>query len=205
MLAIQGRWQVCFRLLTRSVRFDTASECHMQTAHELVDVVVRSSPSPREDSSPRAKTHRQAKLSTGRTANLRTPREALPGCFCWCRRERPRRAQSLGSTLRSKHSSTFTQSTRNSQQLHAQRQAIHIYPLDRLLKPKHGRRRPAAEAADAHAERIKNRRLQARAVLATYQVRHVRREPARDRARAVLRRRAVEAVSETATTASKTI
>ena len=181
------------------------SELSLCKHSSSVDVVRSRRPSQREDSSPRARTRRQAKLSTGRTANLRTPREALPGCFCWCRRERPRRAQSLGSTLRSKHSSTFTQSTRNSQQLHAQRQAIHIYPLDRLLKPKHGRRRPAAEAADAHAERVKNRRLQASAVLTTYQVRHVRREPARDCKGKVLRRRAVEAEPEAATTAAKKI
>ena len=68
-------------------------------------------------------------------------------------------------------------------------------------------RRGPASPAYADAERVESRRIQAsaglgtaRAVLTTYQVRHVRREPTRDRARAVLRRRAVETVSETATT-----
>ena len=30
MLAIQGRWQVCLKALTRSLRFDTVSECHIK-------------------------------------------------------------------------------------------------------------------------------------------------------------------------------
>ena len=41
MLAIQGRWQVCFRLLTRFVRSDTASECHVRTAASSTSLSIK--------------------------------------------------------------------------------------------------------------------------------------------------------------------
>ena len=59
--------------------------------------------------------------------------------------------------------------------------------------------------ANADAERVESRRIQASAVLTTDQVRHVRRESTRDCKGKVLRRGAVQEVEETATTTSKTI
>ena len=165
-----------------------------------------------------------------RTAKPCMAGEALPRLWLVVQPEHPRRDGSLGSRLRSKQWCTTVRPGRETPALTRAAPRKSTIRTDKELKPKPDARtdggRPAerraahaarirrgpASPANADAERVESRRIQASAglgtasaVLTTYQVRHVRREPTGDRARAVLRRGAVEAVEEIATTAATTI
>ena len=222
MLAIQGGWQGCLKLLSRSGVVDTAVGAVTANTHSSsVDVVRSRWPCQREDSSPRARTRRKAKLSTRRTANLWTPERLCLWLLCCEQRAAASRAQTLGYDA---WGIAFVQLYASKTKLPAITRPTPRNPTistDKPVKPNRHtridggpaeRRGGSASPPNADAERVESRRIQASAglgtasaVLTPYQVRHVRRVPARDRARAVLRRRAVEAVSETATTAATTV
>ena len=131
--------------------------------------------------------------------------------------EQPCRDGSLGSRLRSKQWCTTVRPGRETPALTRAAPRKSTISTDKELKPKPDARtdgecaaeRRAAHAArsrrgpappaHADAERKQSRRVPPSAVFKKNKIRRVRREPARDCKGKVLRRRAVEAVEETAT------
>ena len=223
ILAIQGRRQECFRLLTQPcgrTRRSEPSLCkHTRAPSTLSD----------HDSPAKEKTRRRARGLVGRRNLVRGGpqtfghrRGSASGCCLCCEQgAAASRAQTLGYDA---WGIAFVQLYA----AEARRPAITrptprnpTISTDKPVKPnRHTRidggssaeRRGPAPPADEDAERVESRRIQASAglgaasaVLTSYQVRHVCRESARDRARAVLRRGAVQEVEEIATTAATTI